>query len=169
MFILSERRSDYQQLVYSALSFKNTKIKLLKPCIVRPCQLWSGKQVSAWSGWLLSDQCAHNSISLLWKESYSQTQAQIWRCWLQFINTFKVLIFVISDLDSSGWGPVYRKLYPLDPCRRFSCWKNVTGTTCDSTCQRESLPTCSMVEYQFETHPLNNNILTFNYLLKAPF
>jgi len=38
-------RSDYQQLVYSALSFKNIKIKLLKPCIYKPCQLWSGKQV----------------------------------------------------------------------------------------------------------------------------
>ncbi|CAH3130589.1 unnamed protein product [Porites lobata] len=38
-------RSDYQQLVYSALSFKNSKIKLLKPCIVKPCELWSGKQV----------------------------------------------------------------------------------------------------------------------------
>ncbi|XP_068728240.1 DNA-directed RNA polymerase I subunit RPA1-like [Montipora capricornis] len=38
-------RSDYQQLVYSALSFKNIKIKLLKPCIIKPHQLWSGKQV----------------------------------------------------------------------------------------------------------------------------
>ncbi|XP_015758979.1 PREDICTED: DNA-directed RNA polymerase I subunit RPA1-like [Acropora digitifera] len=38
-------RSDYQQLVYSALSFKNIKIKLLKPCIYKPRQLWSGKQV----------------------------------------------------------------------------------------------------------------------------
>ena len=40
-------RSDYQQLVYSALSFKNSKIKLLKPCIVKPCELWSGKQVGS--------------------------------------------------------------------------------------------------------------------------
>ncbi|KAL9951314.1 hypothetical protein ACROYT_G043957 [Oculina patagonica] len=38
-------RSDYQQLVFSALSFKNSKIKLLKPCIMKPCELWSGKQV----------------------------------------------------------------------------------------------------------------------------
>ena len=40
-------RSDYQQLVYSALSFKNSKIKLLKPCIVKPYELWSGKQVGS--------------------------------------------------------------------------------------------------------------------------
>lgn len=39
-------RSDYQQLVFSALSFKNCKIKVLKPCIMKPCELWSGKQVS---------------------------------------------------------------------------------------------------------------------------
>ena len=39
-------RSDYQQLVFSALSFKNSKIKVMKPCIMKPCELWSGKQVS---------------------------------------------------------------------------------------------------------------------------
>ena len=42
-------RSDYQQLVFNALSFKNCKIKVLKPCIMKPCELWSGKQVSTLS------------------------------------------------------------------------------------------------------------------------
>lgn len=45
LFISIFCRSDYQQLVYSALSFKNIKIKLLKPCIYKPRQFWSGKQV----------------------------------------------------------------------------------------------------------------------------
>ena len=38
-------RVDYQQLVFSALSYKNETIELLKPCIMKPCELWSGKQV----------------------------------------------------------------------------------------------------------------------------
>ncbi|KAG5891414.1 hypothetical protein JTB14_031480 [Gonioctena quinquepunctata] len=38
-------RNDYQQLVYQALSFKTGEITLLPPAIVKPCYLWSGKQV----------------------------------------------------------------------------------------------------------------------------
>ncbi|XP_048588420.1 DNA-directed RNA polymerase I subunit RPA1 isoform X2 [Nematostella vectensis] len=36
---------DYQQLVYGALNFKNQPIELLMPCILKPTQFWSGKQV----------------------------------------------------------------------------------------------------------------------------
>ncbi|RZB40094.1 DNA-directed RNA polymerase I subunit RPA1 [Asbolus verrucosus] len=37
--------SDYQQLVFQALSHKLNKIKLLPPTIIKPCFLWSGKQI----------------------------------------------------------------------------------------------------------------------------
>ena len=39
-------RSDYQQLVYNAIgSNSRRKIHLLPPCIWKPKQLWTGKQV----------------------------------------------------------------------------------------------------------------------------
>jgi len=38
-------RSDYQQLIYSAFLDTPGRIKLLKPCILKPTPLWSGKQV----------------------------------------------------------------------------------------------------------------------------
>ncbi|KAB7494013.1 DNA-directed RNA polymerase I subunit RPA1, partial [Armadillidium nasatum] len=38
-------KEDYQQLVYIALSDLNRKIRLLKPAILKPQQLWSGKQI----------------------------------------------------------------------------------------------------------------------------
>ncbi|KAI4454954.1 dna-directed rna polymerase [Holotrichia oblita] len=36
---------DYQQLVFQALSYKTSDIKLLPPAIIKPCMLWSGKQI----------------------------------------------------------------------------------------------------------------------------
>ena len=40
-------RADYQQLVYSAIGANSRrKIRLLPPCIRKPKELWSGKQVS---------------------------------------------------------------------------------------------------------------------------
>lgn len=42
-------RGDYQQLVFSALNFKNKPIKLVKPCVVKPQLLWSGKQVHTYT------------------------------------------------------------------------------------------------------------------------
>ena len=44
-FVISCFRVDYQQLVYSALSYQNQPIILLTPCIIKPHMLWSGKQV----------------------------------------------------------------------------------------------------------------------------
>jgi DNA-directed RNA polymerase I subunit RPA1 len=45
-FIYFILRSDYQQLVYNAIgSNSRRKIRLLPPCILKPKQLWSGKQV----------------------------------------------------------------------------------------------------------------------------
>lgn len=38
-------REDYQQLVFQGLSDKRGEIKLLRPAILKPAQLWSGKQV----------------------------------------------------------------------------------------------------------------------------
>ncbi|KAG1668409.1 DNA-directed RNA polymerase I subunit RPA1 [Nymphon striatum] len=38
-------KNDYQELVFSALSFKKSKIKTLPPAIQKPRKLWSGKQV----------------------------------------------------------------------------------------------------------------------------
>lgn len=38
-------REDYQQLIFNALIDKPGRIKLLPPCILKPVQLWSGKQV----------------------------------------------------------------------------------------------------------------------------
>lgn len=38
-------QSDYQQLVFQALSSKVGKIKLLPPAIMKPKVLWSGKQI----------------------------------------------------------------------------------------------------------------------------
>ncbi|CAF5082579.1 unnamed protein product, partial [Rotaria sp. Silwood1] len=39
-------KSDYQQLVYNAIgSHSRRKIRLLPPCIWKPKQLWSGKQI----------------------------------------------------------------------------------------------------------------------------
>ncbi|KAL3272242.1 hypothetical protein HHI36_022725 [Cryptolaemus montrouzieri] len=38
-------RLDYHQLVFQALSFKTSKIFLLPPAIMKPAQLWSGKQI----------------------------------------------------------------------------------------------------------------------------
>lgn len=38
-------KSDYQQLVFQALSTKVGKIKLLPPTILKPKVLWSGKQI----------------------------------------------------------------------------------------------------------------------------
>lgn len=36
---------DYQQLVFQALSYKTSDIKLLPPAIIKPRMLWSGKQI----------------------------------------------------------------------------------------------------------------------------
>lgn len=44
-FFLFNFRDDYQQLVFQALSFKMSNIKLLPPTILKPRPLWSGKQV----------------------------------------------------------------------------------------------------------------------------
>ena len=42
-------RREYEELVYSSLPPRSGSIKLLKPCILKPCTLWSGKQVlAAW-------------------------------------------------------------------------------------------------------------------------
>lgn len=38
-------RTDYQQLVFQGLSHKLSEIKLLPPAIVKPVELWSGKQI----------------------------------------------------------------------------------------------------------------------------
>lgn len=38
-------REDYQQLVFQGLSHLNRNVKLLPPAIIKPCCLWSGKQV----------------------------------------------------------------------------------------------------------------------------
>ncbi|XP_075169735.1 RNA polymerase I subunit RpI1 [Haematobia irritans] len=38
-------REDYQQLVYQGLSHIKTNITLLPPTIIKPIQLWSGKQI----------------------------------------------------------------------------------------------------------------------------
>ncbi|XP_031567352.1 DNA-directed RNA polymerase I subunit RPA1-like [Actinia tenebrosa] len=38
-------RGDYQQLVFSALNFKNKPITLVQPCVLKPQQMWSGKQI----------------------------------------------------------------------------------------------------------------------------
>ncbi|CAH2001255.1 unnamed protein product [Acanthoscelides obtectus] len=38
-------KEDYHQLVYQALSFKTSNIILLKPAIIKPVMLWSGKQL----------------------------------------------------------------------------------------------------------------------------
>lgn len=38
-------KEDYQQLVYQALSNKLGNIKVLPPTIIKPIQLWSGKQI----------------------------------------------------------------------------------------------------------------------------
>ncbi|KAH1018463.1 hypothetical protein HUJ05_006231 [Dendroctonus ponderosae] len=38
-------RSDYHQLVFQALSHKTERIDLLPPAIIKPLQLWSGKQI----------------------------------------------------------------------------------------------------------------------------
>lgn len=39
-------RDDYQQLVFQGLSHIKKNIKLLPPTIIKPIQLWSGKQVN---------------------------------------------------------------------------------------------------------------------------
>ena len=38
-------RDDYQQLVFQGLSHKTGDIKMLPPTILKPCPLWSGKQI----------------------------------------------------------------------------------------------------------------------------
>lgn len=38
-------KSEYMQLVFQGLSFKQGNLKTLKPCIMKPVQLWSGKQI----------------------------------------------------------------------------------------------------------------------------
>jgi DNA-directed RNA polymerase I subunit RPA1 len=38
-------RSDYQMLVYNAFGTFNGKMKFLPPAILKPCELWTGKQV----------------------------------------------------------------------------------------------------------------------------
>ena len=38
-------KADYQELVYSALSFLDLQIQLLPPTILKPTMLWSGKQI----------------------------------------------------------------------------------------------------------------------------
>ena len=40
-------QKDYQQLVYSALIDHSHRVRHLKPSIVKPTRLWSGKQVGA--------------------------------------------------------------------------------------------------------------------------
>ena len=45
MYVMYPHREDYQQLVYQALSYKKREIKLLPPTILKPCALWSGKQI----------------------------------------------------------------------------------------------------------------------------
>ena len=39
-------RSDYQQLVYNALTDKMGGVKLLPPSLIKPSIMWSGKQVN---------------------------------------------------------------------------------------------------------------------------
>ena len=39
-------RSDYQQLVMAALPRSSSPLVTLPPCILKPCCVWSGKQVS---------------------------------------------------------------------------------------------------------------------------
>lgn len=43
--IFAYSRIDYHQLVFQALSLRKTKIKLLPPAIIKPRQMWSGKQI----------------------------------------------------------------------------------------------------------------------------
>jgi DNA-directed RNA polymerase I subunit RPA1 len=38
-------KGDYQELLYGALSFLNKPLKLVSPAIMKPKQLWSGKQI----------------------------------------------------------------------------------------------------------------------------
>lgn len=38
-------QADYHQLVFQALNHKVSKIRLLPPAILKPMQLWSGKQI----------------------------------------------------------------------------------------------------------------------------
>ena len=39
------KQADYEQLVYAALVDHQRRVRLLKPSIVKPVCLWSGKQV----------------------------------------------------------------------------------------------------------------------------
>ena len=38
-------RSDYQQLIFAALTDKNGRVKTLSPAFLKPTRMWSGKQV----------------------------------------------------------------------------------------------------------------------------
>ena len=38
-------KADYQQLVYCSLTDKQGPVKLLPPAFIKPCRMWSGKQV----------------------------------------------------------------------------------------------------------------------------
>ena len=38
-------KREYEELVFSALPVSYSGIKLLRPCILKPCVMWSGKQV----------------------------------------------------------------------------------------------------------------------------
>jgi DNA-directed RNA polymerase I subunit RPA1 len=41
------RKDQYHQLVYSSLTDKRGRVKLLPPSMLKPCVMWSGKQVCA--------------------------------------------------------------------------------------------------------------------------
>ena len=45
LYFLTIDRQDYCRLVYGAIVDKNGPVKLLPPTILKPCRLWSGKQV----------------------------------------------------------------------------------------------------------------------------
>ena len=48
-------RRDYQQLVFSALIDGVQKVKLLRPSIIKPQHLWSGKQVCSRTNLVFAD------------------------------------------------------------------------------------------------------------------
>lgn len=57
-------RLDYQQLVYCSLaSITNRRFELLKPTIIKPVELWTGKQVRQLSMCTVLGLCYFN-ISL---------------------------------------------------------------------------------------------------------
>lgn len=132
-------RDQYTELVYRGLTDKHGRVKLLPPAILRPQQLWTGKQVngldtflaSAWVGTLLG--MLHDSQSLKKKQKQwyisigISVEVKISLCSVIVCTLYKTkhnfVHYALTEFYASAWSVVLLSLCGVS-CRWClrSCW-----------------------------------------------